>query len=178
MRRVAVIGCSGAGKTRLALELGARLGLPVVHLDRLYWKPGWQESTRAEFSDRQRVELPPDRGWIVDGTYVTTMPLWLPRVDTIVLLDLPTPLCLWRALKRAWHGRGRTRADMGEGCPEHVFAWSYVEFLIYIARFRSRQLPRVMHAIAAHAAHARLIRLASDDEIAAFLDSVDRAAAA
>ena len=49
MRRVLVIGCGGAGKSTFARELGARTGLPVVHLDRLYWKPGWVPTPPGEW---------------------------------------------------------------------------------------------------------------------------------
>jgi adenylate kinase family enzyme len=178
MQRVAIVGCSGAGKSRLATTLSARLDLPLVHLDRLFWKPGWVESPRDEFAARLQVALPVDGGWIADGTYVSTLPLTLARADTIVLLDLPTRVCLKRAVLRAWRGLGKTRPDMGDGCREHIFRRSYLEFLSYILNFRVKQLPRVWAAIATHGRHARLHQLRSDAAIAQFLDEATRAAAA
>jgi adenylate kinase family enzyme len=53
MERVVILGCAGTGKSTLARRLGAKTGLPVVHLDALFWEPGWQESDPAVF--RQRV---------------------------------------------------------------------------------------------------------------------------
>ena len=52
MRRIIVVGCQGSGKTSLALKLGRKLSLPVVHLDVLYWRPGWKESDKASFRAR------------------------------------------------------------------------------------------------------------------------------
>jgi adenylate kinase family enzyme len=49
VRRVAVVGSSGAGKSTFARDLGARTGLPVVHLDRPFWRPGWVETPREEW---------------------------------------------------------------------------------------------------------------------------------
>jgi adenylate kinase family enzyme len=177
MERVVVIGCSGAGKSRLATQLGARLGLPVVHLDRLFWKPGWVESTRAEFEARQLAALPADGRWIADGNFVSTMALRLVHADTIVLLDLPTHVCLGRAVMRAVRGLGKTRPDMGVDCPEHIFRREYLEFLRYILNFRVNYMPRVWAAIAAHGRHARLHQLRSDDAVAQFLDAITPAAA-
>jgi len=49
MRRILVIGIAGGGKSTLALKLGEVLGLPVIHLDAIFWKPGWESIPREEF---------------------------------------------------------------------------------------------------------------------------------
>lgn len=49
MKHIAIIVCSGAGKSTFARELGAITGLEVIHLDRLYWKPGWVETPKDEW---------------------------------------------------------------------------------------------------------------------------------
>src|SRR6516164_319232 len=68
MRRIIVVGCQGSGKTSLALRLGRTLSLPVVHLDVLYWRPGWKESDEASF--RLRVtDVIASEGWVVDGSF-------------------------------------------------------------------------------------------------------------
>ena len=72
MRRIAIIGTGGAGKTTLALELGRRLGIPVVHLDRVFWRPGWVGPAADEWRETHRAALAAD-AWIADGNYGSTM---------------------------------------------------------------------------------------------------------
>jgi adenylate kinase family enzyme len=70
--------------------------------------------------------------WIIDGNYGSSLPLRLSRADTVVWLDYPTHLCLWRVFKRWWQYRGHARPDMTEGCPENL----NLEFLHYVLVFR------------------------------------------
>jgi hypothetical protein len=67
VKRVAVVGSGGAGKTTFARELSRRTGLPVVHLDHLYWRPGWVETPSEEWRVVQDEGLTADK-WIVAGT--------------------------------------------------------------------------------------------------------------
>ena len=70
-RRILVIGPSGAGKSTLARRLGAITGLPVIHLDRVYWNAGWVPTPDEEFRSRLAALLR-EPEWIIDGAYVTT----------------------------------------------------------------------------------------------------------
>src|SRR5437899_8742589 len=88
LRRVVVLGCSGSGKSTLGWQLGRRLGLPVVHLDVLYWRPGWQEPDTASFRARTAAAGAGD-AWISEGNYRETFDLRLPRADTVIILELP-----------------------------------------------------------------------------------------
>jgi adenylate kinase family enzyme len=65
------VGSGGAGKTTFARELARRTGLPVVHLDHLYWKPGWVETPRDEWRMVQDERLTATE-WIADGNYSGT----------------------------------------------------------------------------------------------------------
>ena len=80
MERVLIIGCGGSGKSTLARQLGEKTGLPVVHLDQLFWHPGWVESTKDEIDTKIREELGKSR-WIMDGNYNRTLPLRLEKCD-------------------------------------------------------------------------------------------------
>ena len=116
MRRVLVIGCPGAGKSTLTRALAETLGLPAVYLDRLWWKSGWINRTRAEFDARLDAALAGD-AWVMDGNYLRTLPRRLERCDAVLFLDYPRRLCLFRALRRILRWRGRTRPAHGRGLP-------------------------------------------------------------
>jgi len=148
VNRIAVIGCSGAGKTHLALALGKKLQLPVIHLDQLARDRGWAQIPNELFARRQEAALAPDGRWIADGNYGSTMLLRLRLADTIVFLDYPTHVCLYRVLARRIRYRGRTRPDMAPDCPERFFDREFPEFLRFVATFRAQQRPRILDKLA------------------------------
>jgi adenylate kinase family enzyme len=115
MKRILVIGCCGAGKSTFAKQLSARLNLPLVHLDRLFLKPGWVEQEEQVFRELLQSELDGD-AWIIDGNYLSTLPLRLQYADTVIWLDLDRWICTWRVLKRWLMQEGY----QAEGCPQKV----------------------------------------------------------
>lgn len=130
MERIIIIGCGGAGKSTLARQLGEKLDIPVVHLDRLFWKQGWVEETQEEFDRKLAVELEKPR-WIMDGNFNRTMPQRVAKCDTIIYLDFSRFACLCGVVKRVLTTYGKVRPDMGEGCPERIdfeflkWVWNY-----------------------------------------------------
>jgi adenylate kinase family enzyme len=170
MKRIAVVGCPGSGKSTLSFELARKLALPLVHLDQLFWKPGWVESTHDEFQAAQASSLPVDGAWIVDGNYGKTAPFRLGRADTVIFLDLPTHVCLYRILKRRVSHRGRARPDMAAGCHEELLDRRFPEFLWYVARFRRVERPGLVMQLQRLQPTQRLIVLASPTEVHSFLD--------
>ena len=130
MERILIIGCGGAGKSTLARQLGEKLELPVVHLDKLFWKPGWVEESFEEFDRKLALELEKTK-WIMDGNFNRTMPQRLSKCDTIIYLDFSRWACLWGVAKRIITTYGTVRPDMGEGCPERLdlnflrWVWNY-----------------------------------------------------
>ncbi len=127
MERMIIIGCGGAGKSTLARRLGEKLSIPVVHLDKLFWKPGWVESTPEEFDGLLARELAKPR-WIMDGNYNRTMPERLKYCDTIIYLDFSRFACLMGVCKRVVTTYGKVRPDMGAGCPER-FDWDFLKWI-------------------------------------------------
>jgi adenylate kinase family enzyme len=140
MRRVVILGCSGSGKSTLARAMGERLGLPVVHLDALFWRPGWEEPDDNDaFRAKVAAAIAGD-AWITDGNYVgRTFDLRLPRADLVIYLDQPRRVCLWRVLRRWWTDRGKTRADLADGCFENL-DW---EFTQWVWTFEHKSRPRI-----------------------------------
>jgi len=117
VERILIIGCPGAGKTTFAGELSRKLGLPLVHLDKLYWCGPWEHLSREDFDTVLQPELEKPQ-WIIDGNYDRTLPRRLQYCDTVFFFDLPTRSCLWGITKRLLSNYGKSREDMGGDCPE------------------------------------------------------------
>jgi adenylate kinase family enzyme len=165
MRRVLVIGSGGAGKSTFAARLGARTGLPVIHLDALYWRAGWRETPREEWAARVE-ELLAGGEWIMDGNYSGTMERRLAVCDTVVFLDLPRTLCLWRVIKRRAIFRGRARPDMAEGCRERL-TWEFARWVWTYGRARR---PGVLKRLGELSEGQRVHVLRSSREVRRFLE--------
>lgn len=163
-RRILVVGNSGGGKSTLARALGEKLGLPVIHLDVLFWKPGWVEAPDEEFRPAVAAALQA-QAWICDGNFGGSWDIRMPLADTIVWIQQPRLLCLARAIWRVIAYRRGDRPDMAEGCREKFDP----KFYAYIWSYDRKMTPRLEAALAKYGAHARIVRLRSDKEIAAFL---------
>jgi adenylate kinase family enzyme len=145
MQRLLVIGPCGAGKSTVSGRLGEMLSVPVFHLDRLHWKAGWIEGSKEELRKDLEPIIAQER-WRIDGNYGSTMDIRIDRADAIINLDYPIPLCFWRALKRVWKFRGRTRPDMTEGCPERFD----FDFFLYIAMWNWNARPKTERLLTGH----------------------------
>jgi adenylate kinase family enzyme len=171
VKRVLVLGNAGSGKSWLAARIGARLGMEVIHLDQLFWKPGWVARPLEEFSKAVDERLTTEGSWVADGNYLDSLPMRAARSDTIIVLDVPTWRCLARVVMRSL--RSRTRSDMADGCEERILRRHYVEFLAYVLGYRRERLPRVLEAIES-ATHARVIVLRTQRQIDSLLELPNR----
>jgi len=165
-----LIGNGGAGKSTLARELGRRTGLPVVHLDALFWQPGWVEPAREEWRVTQREALD-GTDWIADGNYSGTMEERLPAADVVVLLDYPRRVCLLGVVTRAWRYRHTPRPDMAPCCPERLD----FSFLRYVWSYPDKGRPRVLAKVDRYGKNDVLVRLRNRREARAWLDTMDPA---
>jgi adenylate kinase family enzyme len=164
MRRVLVIGSGGSGKSTVATQLGELLELEVSHLDKFYWRAGWVEPSFDEWI-KTVTELTDRDSWIIDGNYSRTLELRLRKCDTIVFLDLPRVLCLWRILKRYVLYRNGTRPDMAEGCRENL----NFEFISWVWNYPRRSRPKVIKLLREHEGEKQIFWLRSRDEVKQFL---------
>jgi adenylate kinase family enzyme len=167
MQRIAIIGCGGSGKSTLAIELGQALSLPVCHLDRLYWKPGWTPTPDEEWEAVVR-RLCGQPSWIIDGNFGGTLDVRLSASDTVIFLDLPTRVCLWSAIRRFLAYRGRSRPDMGEGCHEKL----NLKYLWWILTYRSKRRPRTLRKLSELSSDKRVVIRRSRKSARSYLATV------
>lgn len=158
-----VIGPCGAGKSTAAARIAELTGLPLVHMDRLNWQPGWVESDSSQLREKVADAAAQER-WIIEGNYGGTMELRLPRATLVLYLDYPIPLCLYRILRRIWRYRGTTRPDMTEGCEERFD----LAFLWYVAGWRWGPGPRTEAKLRGF--EGKVVRLRSPARLDAWID--------
>ena len=164
MERIVIIGCGGSGKSTLARTLGGRTGLPVIHLDKLFWTPGWVSVSQAEFDVLHEEAIAGDH-WILDGNFNRTMPRRLERCDTVIWLDFSRTACLLGVVKRILTTYGTVRPDMGEGCPERVD----LDFLKWVWNFNANKRERY-HAMLEQLADKKVIILKNRRQVRSFLE--------
>jgi adenylate kinase family enzyme len=137
MQRIVVMGPPGSGKSTTARYLGAHFGLPVFHLDQVWWRAGWIEAPPEEFAaEVERIAALP--AWVIDGNFTTTIAPRFRAADTVVYLDIPTWLSMIRVIRRVVTGYGRVRPDLPEGCPEKFDP----EFLLFALNWNRERRAR------------------------------------
>lgn len=166
MQRVMIIGGPGAGKSTFARSLGERTALPVYHVDRIIWTSGWVLRD-AEDSARRAREIEAQEAWIFDGFLTATWPTRAARADTLIWLDLPIGLRIWRVLKRLVQNYGHVRWDLVEGCPEQV-SREFLGFVWWMWQTRQSHRAELQDLISAHP-HLVVHHLQSRAAVAQFL---------
>ena len=177
--RINVIGTSGSGKSTFARELAKVLNLPYHEMDRLFWKPDWQQSPEDEFVQQVR-EVTSQPKWVLDGNYRRTMPDKWNRAQLVIWLDLSFVRTVLRVTKRAIR-RAFTQQEIwpGTGNRESL-AKSFLsrESVIWWAITTHRQISRKYTALMASAEYSHLcfVRLRTPKSVASFLEGIRRIA--
>ena len=162
-----MIGSGGAGKSVFSRALAARTGLPVVHLDREFWSPGWVAMDDEPWAARVR-ELADADDWIMDGNYGGTMEIRFARADTVIFLDLPRVLCILGAIWRSVRYRRAARPDMSAGNRERLD----LAFLAWIWSYPRTRRPGILRRLEAVPSTTRVVRLTSRRAMREFLAAV------
>lgn len=113
-RRILILGRTGSGKTTLARELAAAIGVPHVELDALYFGPDFTTTPLTVLRERTSAAIASDR-WVTDGNKSAVRDLVWPRADTVIWLDYPMVVSLWRLGKRALWRASVLKAQAAEG---------------------------------------------------------------
>lgn len=163
MKRILVLGSSGAGKSTFARELGERLGVETIHLDSYYWQPNWTCTSAEEWDQKLQALLERD-SWVMDGNYPASLSLRLEYADTVIFLDCGRITSLVRCIGRFLKYRGRSRPDLAPGCNEKI-DW---DFLKWIWNYPRDVRPEIMETLQRQV-DKEIVVLTSDDEIARYL---------
>ena len=134
MQRIIVIGCPGSGKSTLSRVLHNKTGIPLYHLDLMYWNADKTTVEKSVFLERLSAVLEKDE-WIIDGNYASTMELRMAACDTVIYLDYPLEICLDGIKER----RGKPRSDM-----PWIETEEDAEFVEFIKNYNEQQRPKVL----------------------------------
>lgn len=166
-----IIGQPGSGKSTLARAMGGITHLPVVHIDQIHWQAGWRERPSAE-KDALCEEVHARDTWIFEGGHSATWPQRLARADTLIWLDYPLALRLWRVILRTLRYWGRSRPDLPDGCPEEFS----LAFLRWIWKTRNSGRAKMQELFDGAPPEKTKYRLASTEDMRRFLDGLRTAA--
>lgn len=133
MERILIIGSNGAGKSTFSFRLAEKTGLPLVHIDQLYWRGAWDVTPEDEFDRQVQAEAQKPR-WIIEGNNLRSLPQRLTCADTVFWFEFPPPLCVLNIFRRDWKYRGRVRPDM----PDQCVSQCSLAFLKSVWRFNRR----------------------------------------
>ena len=139
MKKIMVIGCPGSGKSTFSRKLHNLTGIPLFHLDMMYWNPDRTTVEKAVFRERLSNAIQMDE-WIIDGNYGSTIELRLQACDTVIFMDYPVNVCLEGIKER----RGKARADMPWVEKEDE---EDAEFIEFIKNYNIQSRPKVMELL-------------------------------
>ena len=159
MKKVIVIGCPGSGKSTVSRALHNKTGIPLYHLDMMYWNADKTTVEKSMFLERLSVVLEKDE-WIIDGNYGATMELRMAACDTVIFLDCPLDVCLDGIRAR----RGKPRSDM-----PWIETEEDAEFIEFIKSYNEQQKPKVLELLEKYD-DKNIIILRSREQADAFLN--------
>ena len=158
MKRILVIGAPGSGKSTFSRSLAQLTGLPLTHIDRLYWNERGEHIGREELVTRL-LPILEGEGWIIDGNFSATFPLRLEYATTVILLDVDFEVC-----------EAGIRTRVGTYRPDMPFIESEIplELIEAARRYRSYTLPKMLAALNEHP-RVKLIRFDSREKANEYL---------
>lgn len=166
-RRVMVIGSPGSGKSSLCQTLSEKLSLPLIELDREYWRPGWMRPDPAVWKAEAAALAARDE-WVMQGTYPSTMDIRVARADWLVWVDLPMPVCFGHEFRQMLKARREKMAEVAPGCPRRFD----LALLRFVWSFPTTVTPRIAAMVARERRNRTIFILRSPREREDFLSKV------
>ena len=160
MKKILIIGNCGVGKTTFSKKLAQKLDLPLIHLDQHYWKPNWTKPPSEEWRSKV-LSLIAGKTWVMEGNYKSSLNIRVPACDTIIFLDYPRTLALWRAIQRYLQSSQEQRPEIG-GNREKID----LPFLKWILTYPRE---KILLEIEKYGQKQKLIIIKSPKELDAFL---------
>jgi len=170
MRRVVVFGTTGSGKSWLAERLAARHGLRLIELDALFWGKDWQPAPLELFRHRVEREIR-DGDWIVIGNYGQVRDLTWRAADTLVWLDLPFPLVIWRLFWRTLRRSVSQENLWGSGNTESLVRSFFTRqsILLYAMKTHGRNRRRFTVDTGSYGKGKKVVRLTTARAVERFV---------
>ena len=159
MKKIIVIGCPGSGKSTVSRALHNKTGIPLYHLDMMYWNAEKTTVEKSVFLERLSDVLEKDE-WIIDGNYGSTMELRMAACDTVIFLDYPLDVCLDGIKER----RGKPRSDM-----PWIETEEDAKFIEFIKNYNEQQNPKVLELLKKYS-DKNIIIFESREQADAFLN--------
>lgn len=164
VKRILIIGSNGAGKSTFSYQLAERTKLPLIHIDRLYWRNNWEVTPRQEFEELVAAQTHKPE-WIIEGNSIGSLEQRLKYADTVFWFEFPPVLCLWNVLKRQLRYRGRGRPDLPDQCVSKL----NLRFLRDVWRFNKKNHARIAEKL--EASQAQLIHFSNYKQVKKYLRS-------
>ena len=161
MQKVIVIGCPGSGKSTFSRALHQKTGIPLFHLDMMYWNADRTIVEKPVFLARLEEALKQER-WIIDGNYGSTMEKRMMACDMVIYLDYPLDVCIEGIRER----RGKERTDM-----PWIELKEDTEFMEYVRTFDAEQKPELV-ALLERYSDKDIYIFKNREEANAFLESI------
>lgn len=163
MKKIIVIGCPGSGKSTFSRKLHGKIGIPLYHLDIMYWNEDKTIVEKSLFRQRLSEVIEKDE-WIVDGNYGSTMEMRMAACDTVFFLDFSVDVCLDGIRERM----GKPRSDM-----PWVETAEDPEFVEYIKNFNIQSKPRIAELLDKYKEERTVVIFKSREDADGYIDRME-----
>ena len=164
MKRILIIGSNGAGKSTFSYRLAERTKLPLIHIDKLYWRNYWEITPKREFEELVCAQAQKPE-WIIEGNNIGSLEQRLKYADTVFWFEFPPFLCVWNVLKRQLQYRGKVRPDLPDQCVSKL----NLRFLRDVWRFNKKNHARIAEKL--ETSQAQVIHFSNYRQVKKYLRS-------